>query len=79
MRFVLSRGGGFGGNSYGGGYGGGGGGFGGGYGGGGGDRMSHLGAGLQKQDWGKSSQLDVFTALADSSFPSLALSAVLVC
>ncbi|PTB81838.1 P-loop containing nucleoside triphosphate hydrolase protein [Trichoderma longibrachiatum ATCC 18648] len=45
------RGGGFGGNSYGGGYGGGGGGFGGGYGGGGGDRMSHLGAGLQKQDW----------------------------
>ncbi|TFB05726.1 ATP-dependent RNA helicase DBP2 [Trichoderma ghanense] len=43
--------GGFGGNSYGGGYGGGGGGYGGGYGGGGGDRMSHLGAGLQKQDW----------------------------
>ncbi|PTB65173.1 P-loop containing nucleoside triphosphate hydrolase protein [Trichoderma citrinoviride] len=40
--------GGFGGNSYGGG----GGGYGGGYGGGGGgDRMSHLGAGLQKQDW----------------------------
>lgn len=51
---MLSRGG-FGGNSYGGGYGGGGGGYGGGYGGGGGDRMSHLGAGLQKQDWGKSS------------------------
>ncbi|KAH0499610.1 hypothetical protein TgHK011_006790 [Trichoderma gracile] len=43
--------GGFGGNSYGGGYGGGGGGYGGGYGGGGGDRMGHLGAGLQKQDW----------------------------
>lgn len=35
--------------SGGGGYGGGGGGFGG----GGGDRMSNLGAGLQKQDWGK--------------------------
>jgi hypothetical protein len=59
---VLSRGG-FGGNSYGGGYGGGGGGgYGGGYGGGGGDRMGHLGAGLQKQDWGKSSHAD-FTAL----------------
>jgi hypothetical protein len=40
-------------NGYsGGGYGGGGGG---GYGGGGGDRMSNLGAGLQKQNWGKSS------------------------
>ena len=38
----------------GGGYGGGGGGYGGGgYGGGGGDRMSNLGAGLQKQNWGK--------------------------
>lgn len=35
----------------GGGYGGGGGGFG-----GGGDRMSNLGAGLQKQSWGKSSR-----------------------
>ena len=36
------------------GYGGGQGGFGGGYGGqGGGDRMSNLGAGLQKQEWGK--------------------------
>lgn len=38
----------------GGGYGGGGyGGGGGGYGGGGGDRMNNLGAGLQKQQWGK--------------------------
>lgn len=41
-------------NSYGGGGYGGGGGGGGGYGGGGGDRMSNLGAGLQKQNWGKS-------------------------
>ncbi|KAK4062415.1 hypothetical protein Trihar35433_9236 [Trichoderma harzianum] len=40
------------GNGHGGGYGGGGGGgYGGGFGGGGGDRMGHLGAGLQKQDW----------------------------
>ncbi|KAL6859311.1 ATP-dependent RNA helicase dbp2 [Trichoderma novae-zelandiae] len=46
-------GGGYGGGRGGFGGGGGGGGFGGGYGGGGGggDRMSHLGAGLQKQDW----------------------------
>lgn len=41
-------------NGGGGGYGGGGYGGGGGFGGGGGDRMSALGAGLQKQDWGKS-------------------------
>lgn len=38
--------------SNGGSYGGGGGGYGGGYGGGGGDRMSALGSGLQKQTWG---------------------------
>lgn len=37
-----------------GGYGGGGGGYGGGGFGGGGDRMSNLGAGLQKQSWGES-------------------------
>ncbi|GFP58797.1 hypothetical protein ACSS6W_008483 [Trichoderma asperelloides] len=41
--------GGYGGGGYGGG--GGGGGYGGGYGGGGGDRMGHLGAGLQRQEW----------------------------
>lgn len=39
--------------SNGGGYGGGGGGYGGGGGFGGGDKMSALGAGLQKQEWGK--------------------------
>lgn len=40
-----------GGGGYGGGYGGGGGGYGGGHGGGGGDRMSALGAGLNKINW----------------------------
>lgn len=43
---------GYGGGGGGGGYGGGGGGYGGDRG-GGGDRMSNLGAGLQKQSWGK--------------------------
>jgi hypothetical protein len=53
--YSNGHGGGYGGGGYGGGYGGGrGGGFGGGA---GGDRMSNLGAGLKKQDWGKSPTL----------------------
>jgi hypothetical protein len=54
---VCSGSNGYGGGGYGGGGGGYGGGGGGGYGGGGGggDRMSNLGAGLQKQNWGKNS------------------------
>lgn len=55
-------GGGYGGGGYGGG--GGGGGYGGGGGGGGGDRMSNLGAGLQKQAWGRLSNHHVRSRLS---------------
>lgn len=58
----------YGGGSYGGGYGGRGGG-----GAGAGDRMSNLGAGLKKQDWGKSNLPEMMPSLSVSLFSGMML------